>query len=105
MKSQLKVASLNTLIEMPVVAPKGYHYEAVEHKQNVVSIWLCGGPTYLYKGGESARTIHSFYNIKKKTWYAPINCKKPGKEVSVDKIRPYTSMQLNYNPLELLLYG
>lgn len=105
MKSQLKVDSLNILIEMPVVAPKGYHYEAVEHKQNVVSIWLCGGQPYLYKMGETARTIHSFYNIKKKTWYAPINSKKAGKEVSVDKIRPYTSMQLNYNPLEMLLYG
>ena len=105
MKSQLKVASLNTLIEMPVVAPKGYHYEAVEHKQNVVAIWLCGGPKNTYKDGQSARTIHSFYNTKKKIWYAPINSKKAGKEVNPEQIRPFTSMQINYNPLEMLLYG
>lgn len=84
---------------MPVKAPKGYHYEVTEHKRNVAAIWLCGGPTYLYKGGESARTIHSFYNYKKKVWYSPQNSKKVGKEVNLSDIRPYTAMPLNLNPL------
>ena len=84
---------------MPVKAPKGYHYEITEHKRNVAAIWLCGGPTYIYKGGESARTIHSFYNYKKKVWFSPINSKKVGEEVDPSNIRPYTAMPLNLNPL------
>ena len=88
------------LAEMPVKAPKGYHYEAEEHKRNVASIWLCGGPKYLYRDNTSARTIHSFYNYKKKIWYAPINSKKVGEEVSPDKIRPWTAMPLQLRGLE-----
>ena len=90
---------------MPVKAPKGYHYEVTEFKRNVYAIWLCGGRTYLYKKGESARTIHSFYDVKKKVWYAPINSKKVGKPVSITTIRAWTAMPLNLNPLQSLLYG
>ena len=86
-------------MEMPVKAPKGYHYEVTEFKRNVAAFWLCGGRPYLYKQGETARTIHSFYNYKKKVWYSPINCKKVGGEVAVENIRPYSSMPLNLNPL------
>ena len=89
----------NILTEMPVKAPKGYHYEVTEHKRNVAAIWLYGGPTYLHNGGETARTIHSFYNYKKKVWYSPINSKKVGEEVHPSNIRPYTSMPLKLNPL------
>ena len=84
---------------MPVKAPEGYHYEITEHKLNVAAIWLCGGPTYLYKKGECARTIHSFYNYKKKVWFSPINSKKVGEEVHPSNIRPYSSMPLKLNPL------
>ena len=86
---------------MPVKAPEGYHYEVTDFKRNVVAFWLCGGRTYLYKKGESAQTIHSFYNYKKKVWYSPINSKKMGAEVAPENIRPYTSMPLNLNPLML----
>ena len=79
--------------------PKGYHYEVTEHKRNVAAIWLCGGPTYQYLDGGTPRTIHSFYNYKKKVWYAPINSKKAGDEVDPAKILPWTAMQLNLNPL------
>ena len=84
---------------MPVKAPKGYHYEITEHKRNVAAIWLCGGPTYLHNGGETARTIHSYYNYKKKAWYSPINSKKVGEEVHPSNIRPYSAMPLKLNPL------
>jgi len=91
---------LNSLLkEMPVKAPKDYHYEVTDFKRNVAAFWLCGGPKYLYNGGECARTIHSFYNYKKNVWYSPINSKKVGAEVAVEAIRPYTSMPLNLNPL------
>jgi len=54
----------------------------------------------MYRDNTSARTIHSFYNYKKKVWYAPINSKKPGEEVSPDKIRPWTAMQIQYQGVE-----
>ncbi len=93
----------NLLKEMPVKAPKGYHYEVTDFKRNVAAFWLCGGPTYLYNGGECARTIHSFYNYKKRVWYSPINSKRVGGEVAPEAIRPYSSMPLNLNPLMVAL--
>ena len=84
---------------MPVEPPKGYFYEITEHKRNVAAIWLTGGPTYLHLDNKSARTIHSFYNYKKKVWYAPINSKKVGAEVAPGDMRPWTAMPLNLNPL------
>lgn len=84
---------------MPLTPPKGYHYEVQEHKRNVVSFWLCGGPTYQYLDGGTPRTIHSFYNYKKKVWYAPVNSKKIGDEVDPATMRPWTAMKLNLNPL------
>ena len=92
-------------MEMPVKAPKDYHYEVTEFKRNVAAFWLCGGPTYLHNGGETARTIHSFYNYKKKVWYSPINSKKMGAEVAPERIRPYSSMPLNLNPLMAAMYS
>ena len=99
MKSPDSLDLSSLLMEMPVKAPKGYHYEVTEFKRNVAAFWLCGGPKYLYNGWKTARTIHSFYNYKKKVWYSPINSKKVGAEVAVKAIRPYTSMSLNLNPL------
>ena len=87
------------LKEMPLTPPEGYHYEVTEHKRNVVAFWLCGGPTYLCLNNESARTIHSFYNYKKGVWYAPIDKKTVGEEVDPSKMRAWTAMPLNLNPL------
>lgn len=100
MKSQNKVVSDSTLIEMPVKAPKGYHYEFVPFKRNVTAVWLCGGPTYLYRDNTSARTIHSFYNHKTNKWFAPVNCKKVGGEVNPKDIRPWTAMPIQYQGVE-----
>ena len=92
-------------MEMPVKAPEGYRYEVSEFKRNVAAVWLCGGPTYLHLENKSARTIHSFYNYKKKVWYAPVNSKKMGAEVAPESIRSWTAMQLNLNPLMSALVG
>ena len=54
---------------------------------------------------ETARTIHSFYDMKKKQWFAPINSKRVGQPVDINSTRPWTAMPLNLNPLENLLYG
>lgn len=100
MKSQSKVVSNNTLIEMPVKAPKGYYYEFVPFKRNIVSIWLCGGRKFLFKDGECARTIHSFYDTKTNKWFAPVNHKTVGKEVDPEDIRPWTAMPIKLIGLE-----
>ena len=105
MKSPNSLDSLSILTEMPYKAPKGYHYEVVPFKRNVYAIWLCGGPKYLYLNWETARTIHSFYDMKKKQWFAPVNSKKVGQPVDINSTRPWTAMPLNLNPLENLLYG
>ena len=86
-------------MEMPVKPPKGYHYEVTNFKRNVAAFWLCGGPKYIYNDGKSARTIHSFYNYKKKVWYSPINSKKMGAEVAPEDMRPWTAMPLQLNGL------
>ena len=99
MKSPHNQDLITLLTELPVEPPKGYHYEVEEYRRNIVSFWLCGGPTYLYNGGHSARTIHSFYDFKKKKWYAPINSKKIGAEVDPASIRPWTAIPLSLNPL------
>jgi len=90
---------------MPVNPPKGYHYEITEHKRNMVAFWLCGGRKFLYLQNQSAKTIHSFYDYKKKKWYAPINSKKVGEEVDPATMRPWTAMKLNLNPLMAALMG
>jgi len=89
----------NILSELPYDAPKGYYYEVEHHKRGWKSIWLCGGPTYNYRNGTSARTIHSFYEEKTKKCYAPINSKKAGEEVNINNTRPWTSMKIKLNPL------
>lgn len=99
MKSQPSLDLIQILAEMPVEPPEGYFYEITEHKRNIAAIWLTGGPTYLHLDNKSARTIHSFYNYKKKVWYAPINSKKVGAEVAPEDIRPWTAMPLQLNGL------
>jgi len=99
MKSQTKQDLATILSEMPVKPPKGYHYEVEEYRRNIVSFWLCGGPKYIHLDGNSARTIHSFYNYKKNVWYAPINSKKMGDEVAAEDMRPWTAMPLQLNGL------
>ena len=99
MKSQSSLDLISILAELPFEPPKGYFYEITEHKRNVAAIWLTGGPKYLHLENKCARTIHSFYNYKKKVWYAPVNSKKMGAEVAPESIRSWTAMPLNLNPL------
>jgi hypothetical protein len=80
-------------------APENHSYEFFAFKRNVISIWLRNHTTFSYTS-ESVRTIWGFYNSKKRTYYAPINSKKVGKEVQFSDTRNYTAMQLNLNPLE-----
>lgn len=83
--------------------PKGYYYEVKQHKQSVLSIWICNRSEYVYNSGAPVKSIWGFYNTRKHTYIAPINSKKPGKVVDFDDTRPYTSMQLNLGPLSAML--
>ena len=76
-----------------------------QHNTNTISIWLVHHREYVYNESDSnVRTIWGFVKTNKKnksiTYYSPINSKKIGKEVSLDRTTPYTSMTLNLNPLE-----
>ncbi len=96
--------NLSTL-EFPHSPPKGYSYHLEQHNTNTISIWLVHHRKYIYnESGSNVRTIWGFVKTNKKnksiTYYSPINSKKIGKEVSLDRTTPYTSMTLNLNPLE-----
>ena len=104
MKSQDNQDLTNILSEFPFKAPEGHWYEVEEVKRNMADVWLCNKRFWLYKNAAGGRTYHSFDEMKKKRWRAPINSKKPGKPVKVEDMRPWTSMPLNRNPLSALLY-
>ena len=91
--------------DFPHDPPKNYTYEVEEFRRNILRIWCCNHSQFTYNGGNPARTVWGFYNIKKGEYIAPINAKKPGKVVDITKTRSYTSMQLNLNPLEYVLYS
>ena len=83
--------------------PKGYSYEVTQHKQNVLSIWICDLHEYVFNQGAPNRCIWGFYNTRKHTYFAPINSKKAGKVVDFASTRPYTSMQIDLGPLAGIL--
>jgi len=78
----------------PHQPPKGYTYEIREFKRNVLSIWCCNHAQFSYNNGIAAKSIWGFYDTKKRQYYAPINSKKVGKIVDINKTSPYTSMQI-----------
>ena len=86
------------------IAPKGFSYEVEQFKSNLSSIWLLNHGFFSYTS-KVPRTIWGFYDRKKKCYYAPINSTKHGNKVDIKDTRCYTSMVLNLNPLERLLYG
>lgn len=79
--------------------PKGYSYEQVQFKRDVIAIWLLCHRRFDYNHGAPTRTIWGFYNTKTKRYHAPVNSKTIGKEVRLEDTTPYTSMPLNLNPL------
>ena len=96
------------MLELPVnfphQSPDDYSYEVEQFKNNVHAIWLHHHKDYVYSS-DPVRTIWGFFNTKKGEYISPINSKKPGKVVDIKNTTPYTSMQLNLNPLEHALYS
>jgi len=91
--------------DFPHTAPQNYRYEVIQSKSNLISIWTVYQPGFTYNSNNKSYCIWGFYNTKTGTYYAPINSKKVGKEVDVNTTRPYTSMPLNLNPLESVLFS
>ena len=85
--------------DFPHKPPKGYRYETLQFKRNVVSIWTVHQHGFVYNGHTESYCIWGFYNTKEQQYYAPINSTKQGNQVDVNDTTPYTSMPLNLNPL------
>jgi len=98
-----------TMIELPPdfhhEPPTGYRYQVVQKDASTVAIWTICNPGFVYNGGNDILCIWGFYKPKRGEYYAPINSKKVGRKVDVNKTTPYTAMQLNINPLEAILYS
>lgn len=86
------------MIDFPHTPPKGYSYEFETFKQNVIAIWIVNTFPFSYKN-TPVRSIWGFYNTKKNKYFAPVNAKTIGKEVSIRDTTSYTSMQIKHTPL------
>jgi len=97
-KEQTLTDSVLSLI--PHQAPKGYEYQTVQFKSNIIAVFLLCHRRFIYNGGAPTCTIWGFYNAKTKRFHSPINSKTVGDVVDINSTTPYTSMPLNLNPLE-----
>jgi len=86
--------------DFPHQPPKGYRYETLQFKSNVVSIWTVYERGFVYNDHNECHCIWGFYDTKKQCYYAPINATKQGNQVDVNNTTPYTSMPIKLNPLE-----
>ena len=85
--------------EFPHKAPKDYSYEFETWNTSTVRILLSCSRQFDYNLGASTKTVWGFYKPKKHTYYAPVNVKTIGKEVSIDNTTPYSAMPLKQTPL------
>jgi hypothetical protein len=84
----------------PHPPPRGYRYETVRFKNNVLAIWTVSNPGFVYNGGSECRCIWGFYNTKTGNYHAPVNPKTVGDVVKLEDTSPYSAMQLNLKGLE-----
>ena len=80
--------------DFPHEPPENYTYEVKEFRRNILSIWCCNHAEFSYNGGAVAKTIWGFYNTKQRTYYSPVNSRKQGDQVEINKTTPYTAMQI-----------
>lgn len=82
------------MIEFRHKPPKGYSYEIIPHKRNILSIWICNHGKFSYTNDTPVKSIWGFYNTKTNQYIAPVNSKTPGKVVEFDDTTPYSAMQV-----------
>ena len=69
--------------------PIGYEYWTDDFKKTIKRIWIRLGD-FVYTGGGYPSSVWGFYDkSRKKCYIAPINHKKPGKEVRIEDTTPY----------------
>jgi len=88
------------MIEFSHKPPKGYSYEQVPFKRNVVAIWIHNRRKFSYNNGGTAISIWGFYNTKTKCFHSPINSKTVGNQVNIEDTSPYSAMVPKLSPLE-----
>jgi hypothetical protein len=88
------------ILEFPHKAPKDYGYEYEQFNTRTVRIMLRCFKQFDYNLGASTKTVWGFYNPKKHIYYAPVNAKTIGKEVSIQNTTPYTAIPIKQTPLE-----
>lgn len=91
---------MNLPKSFPHSPPKGFDYVVEKFDAKHLRICLRHHRIYTYNGGKPVLTVWGFYNIKTNNYHSPINGKKVGKVVDISTTRDYTSMPLNFNPLE-----
>ena len=91
---------MNLPKSFPHSPPKGFDYVVEKFDAKHLRISLNHHRTYTYNGGEPVQTVWGFYNIKTGCYHSPVNAKKVGKVVDISTTRNYTSMPINFNPLE-----
>lgn len=74
--------------------PTGYRYQVVQKDASTVAIWTICNPGFVYNGGNDIRCIWGFYNTKKRQYHSPINFKKVGEIVDINKTTAYTAMPI-----------
>ena len=92
--------SMETSPDFRHTPPTGYSYSFEEFKPGVISIWLNNKRKFDYNLGKTTRTIWGFYKSKTQKYYAPVNSKTLGKEVTFKQTRNYTAMQIKPSPLD-----
>ena len=102
MKDTILTDCESSLMELPSdfihQPPEGYHYEVDEFRRNVYRICIINDGSFSYTD-VAPKSVWGFYNSKKREYFAPINYTKQGDKVDINSTTPYTSMQLNLNPL------
>lgn len=87
------------ILELPHQAPKYYSYEYEEFNSRTIRIMLRCHRKFDYNLGASTSTVWGFYSPKKRVYYAPVNAKTIGKEVSIENTTPYSAMIPKQTPL------
>jgi hypothetical protein len=78
--------------------PKGYHYEVESFRRNVYRILIVNDGSFSYTD-VAPKSVWGFYDVKKRSYSAPINYSKQGNTVDINNTTPYSAMKLNLNPL------
>ena len=91
--------SLELPSDFPHSPPDNYKYKVIRKNSSLLSIWTVYQRQFIYNNGDESACIWGFYNPKKREYFAPINSTKVGDKVDINSTTPYTSMQLNLNPL------